>query len=280
MEPAVFAAVLLAAALHAGWNAVVKGGIDPHLGVAGVIIGHVPYALVALAFVPAPDPASWPYLLAGMALHFGYQVFLINAYRIGDLTQVYPLARGSAPLVVAAVSVTLLGVEFSGAEVSAILLIGTGLIGLGLVRRGDGLRNPRAAGLALATGCFIAGYSLVDGLGARAAGTGFGFYSWLALGNAAIFAVFLGVTRPKTLAMLPHEGRTVAIVGGGASYLAYSLVVWAFTQAPIALVTALRETSIVFALLIGVGVLKERLDLAKLVATVVTLFGAFLLRLS
>lgn len=281
MSTSVILAVLLAAALHAGWNALAKGASDKYLSMAGVIIGHLPYALVGLALAPRPDlGAAWPYLLGSLALHFGYQVFLLNAYRIGDLTQVYPVARGIAPLIVAAVSVGVLGVVLRPAEMLAIGLIVAGLLSLGLVRGDGGARNGKAALLAAVTGCFIAGYSIIDGLGARAAESAVGFYSLSAVGNALIFALFLRLRHPGTVRRLTGEGRFVAIVGGAASYLAYSLVVWGFTQAPIALVTALRETSIVFALLIGVFVMKERLDLAKLLATFCTIGGAVLLRIA
>lgn len=278
MPTIVILTTLLAAMLHACWNALAKGSADKHLSMAGVIVGHLPYAIVALFFVPMPDLACWPYLLGSFALHFGYQIFLLNSYKIGDLTQVYPVARGIAPLIVAAVSVSVLGVVLGWMEIAAIVLIGTGLLSLGLVRGHGGARNPKAAMLAAVTGCFIAGYSLVDGLGARVAGTGVGFYSWSAMGNAIIFAAFLRINKPGTLSRLWPEGRFVLIVGGFASYCAYALVVWGFMQAPIALVTALRETSIIFALFIGVFFMKERLDLMKVLATFSTIVGAVLLR--
>lgn len=278
MSTTVFLAVIGAAALHAVWNALVKGSADKTLAMAAVVMGHVPPALVALTLVPPPDPASWPWLAGGIALHVGYQLFLLRAYAIGDLTQVYPIARGSAPLIVALVSVTVMGVALSKLELAAVGLIACGIMSLALVRRGDGLRNPRAAAVALGTGCFIAGYSLVDGTGARLAGTSVGFYSWLTLCNSAVMAVILRLAWPGTLSRLPREGLRMFLIGGLGSYAAYAIVTWAFTQAPITLVTALRETSIVFALLIGVLVLKERLDLAKVISTTLTLAGAALLR--
>ena len=139
----VFIAVIGAAILHAGWNALVKSGSDN------------------LPFVPLPAAEALPYLLAGIALHVGYQFFLLGSYSSGDLTQVYPIARGSAPLIVAAVSIAVLGVQMTSMELSAVFLIGAGIISLTLVRRADGQRNGKAAALALATGCFIASYSLV-----------------------------------------------------------------------------------------------------------------------
>ena len=213
-------------------------------------------------------------------LHVGYQLFLLNSYRIGDLSQVYPLARGVAPLIVAGISVLLLGVDLSWREVSAVIIIGTGIMSLSLVRRSDGLRNVPAALLAIMTGCFIASYSLVDGLGAREAGTALGYYGWLSLMNALLFTVVIRVTRPGVVTQVICQRWRLALIGGGASFFAYGMVTWAFTMAPIALVTALRETSIIFALLFGVFFLRERLDLMKVCATLLTLLGVGLLRIN
>lgn len=280
MNTITFLAVIGAALLHASWNAVVKGGADKRVSMGAVILGHAPLALLALFFVPLPAAAGLPYLAAGIVLHAGYQLFLLKSYENGDLTQVYPIARGSAPLIVALVSVTVLGVHLDGLEMLAIVVIGIGILSLTLVRRSDGLRNPRAAMLALVTGLFIAGYSLIDGMGARLSGTALGYFSWLALANAVVMGVFLAATSPGTLGVIAKKGRRVFVLGGSASFIAYAIVTWAFTQAPIALVTALRETSIVFALLIGVFFLKERLDLIKLFSTTTTLLGAVLLRVA
>jgi len=276
----VFIAVIGAAVLHAAWNALVKSGRDKTMSMGAVVLGHMPLALIALPFVPTPAVESFPYLGGGILLHFGYQLFLLKSYKTGDLTQVYPIARGSAPLIVALFSVVILGVKLNMTETLAILIIGGGIISLALVRREDGQRNRNAALLALTTGMFIASYSLVDGLGARIAGTSLGFYSWLAIGNGIVMVLYLGLTTPSTISVIATKGRRVFLFGGSASFVAYALVTWAFTQAPIALVTALRETSIVFALLIGVFFLKERLDLAKVFSTMTTLLGAVLLRYS
>ena len=181
---------------------------------------------------------------------------------------------------VAAVSVMLLGLHLSWIELTAVIIIGTGIMSLTLVRRSDGLRNGRAAFLALITGGFIASYSLVDGLGACQAGTALGFYGWLSTVNAVMFAAIMGVRRPGIVKRVVFQGWRLALCGGGASFFAYAMVTWAFTVAPIPLVAALRETSIVFALLLGVFVLKERLDLMKVLATVCTMLGVGLLRVN
>lgn len=279
MTLTVFLVVMLAAALHAVWNALVKGGQDKTLNMSAVVVGQGLSGLVCLPFVAVPAPESWPWIALSIGLHIGYQLFLIGAYRIGDLTQVYPIARGTAPILVVAISVLILGVELSAMELAGVLVIGAGIISLWLVRQSDGLRNPKAALLAVITGCFIAAYSMGDGHGARLAGTAVGFFAWSALGNAIIFVVLAGIAKPRLVTGLPSAWRTI-VIGGGASFAAYAMVVWGFTQAPIALVTALRETSIVFALVIGVVLLKERLDLWKVVSTMITICGAALLRLS
>lgn len=279
MTGAVFAAVLLAAGLHAVWNALVKGGEDKAAGMVAVVIGQGIAGALALPFAAMPGPESWRLLGASVLLHLGYQVFLVKAYRIGDLTQVYPIARGISPLLVAAGSMAVFGARFSGAELVAILLISIGIGSISLVRRADGMFQRRAAVFAVLTGCFIAAYSIVDGHGARLAGTAVGFYGWTAVLNAAGFTAFAAVARPG-LVRRALGLRTSLLVGGGASFAAYVIVVWAFTQAPIALVTALRETSIIFALVIGVVVLREPLNLAKVMSTALTVSGAVLLRLA
>ena len=266
--------------LHAGWNAFVKKTDDKLLNMTAVVLGRVPIAIAILPFVPAPAVASWPYIFVGISLHVGYQLFLLYSYRVGDFTQVYPIARGSAPLLVAGISIFFLEVQLSGLEILAVLTIGAGIISISLVRQTDGLRNVKAARLAFCTGCFIAGYSLIDGMGVRLAESAFGFFGWLTLGNAIVFALIIMVTKPHILMEVPMRAKSVFIVGGSAAFIAYALVIWAFTQAPITLVTALREISIVFALLIGAFMLKERLDLAKVFSTLVVLCGVALLRFS
>ena len=278
MSLGVFLAVLLAAALHAGWNAVVKGGADKLAGMAGMCLGHaVPGALAVLLFPPVAAEA-WPWIAGSVALHFGYQWFLLRAYGLGDLSQVYPLARGSAPLIVALVSVLALGATLSGAELLAVGLIACGVAAMGLTRAGDASRAAVVA--ALVTGCFIAGYSLVDGVGARASGSPVAFFGWIAMLGAVPFGLYAQWRRPGLVRRLPWVAPAAFFGGGWASFAAYAIVVWAFTQAPIALVTALRETSIVFALLIGAFVLRERVDLPRVAAAFVTLCGVAAMRLA
>jgi drug/metabolite transporter (DMT)-like permease len=267
MSLVVMIVVLLAALLHASWNFFVKSIDDKHLSMSAVVVGHFPFALAALLVAPLPALEALPYIAAGALLHTGYQLFLLASYRIGDLSQVYPLARGASPLIVAGISVALLGVHLSRIAMSAVAAIGIGIMSL-----------ARAAVLAIVTGAFIASYSLVDGMGARQAGTALGFYGWLSVINAVLFAAIMRGGQPGLVTRLVFRDWRLALRGGGASFLAYALVIWAFTQAPIPLVTALRETSIIFALFLGVFVLRERIDLLKVIATACTLLGVCLLR--
>lgn len=276
MSTTVFLAVLLAALLHATWNAVVKGGDDKLASMAGMSIGHAVPGLLAILLFPAPAAEAWPWIAFSVVLHFGYQWFLLRAYAIGDLSQVYPLARGSAPLIVAVVSVAALGATLSGMEVLAVMLIAAGILSIGLARAGRA--NPSVVLAALGTGLFIAAYSLTDGLGARVSGSPVAYFGWVALLGALPFALYTRIRRPGLLHRLPRAAPGAFYFGGWASFAAYAIVVWAFTQAPLALVTALRETSIVFALLIGAFILRERVDLARIASTFVTLCGVALLR--
>ncbi|WP_022952351.1 DMT family transporter [Leucothrix mucor] len=271
--------VLLAALLHASWNFLVKQADDKLLSMSAVVMGHVPFAVIALFIVPLPTWETWPYLLASTAFHTGYQWFLLNAYRFGDLSQVYPLARGVAPLLVTLISVMVLGVVLSGMQFAAIALIGLGIISLVMVRAVNTGIDIKSISLALITGCFISGYSITDGLGARVAGTAVGYYAFGSLVNATVWFIYIRLKSPGLMTRLITQHAGLSLMGGGASFSAYSLVVWAFTMAPIALVTAVRETSIIFAMLLGTLLLKERLGWQKVFAVVMTVLGVLVLRI-
>lgn len=278
MSDFVMLVVLCAALLHATWNAMVKGGDDNLLNMVAIVLGHLVPAVIVLWFVPFPAAQSLPWLAGGIILHVGYQLFLVRAYQIGDLTQVYPIARGVAPLIVTLVSVLFLGLALANSELIAIVLIALGIASICLVKGRSGSLNLMATLLALTTGLFIASYSLVDGTGARLAGSVLGFYAWQAIGNAIVMLFIAPLLRPNILKTVWHSSKKIGLLGGGASFFAYALVIWAFTQAPIALVTALREVSIVFALLIGTYYFKERMSILKVFSTFVTLAGVVLLR--
>lgn len=280
MDLFVFAVVLFAALLHATWNAFVKVNGDRLLFMGLLSLGGAAGAVAALPFLPPPEPESWPYILASVILHQGYIMFLLLAYRYGDLSHVYPLARGSAPLIVAMLSLALIGERLSQPSMLAVLVMGAGIMSLSLTRSAQNLWNPTAVAFALGTGLFIAGYTLVDGIGARLAGNPHSYSAWLfGLEWMPITTYAFWKYRDG----LPGKVARVwkpAMAAGLMALAGYWMVIWAMSVAPIALVAALRETSIIFAVLFGVTVLKERLYLARLTAIFMTLMGAVLLKVS
>jgi drug/metabolite transporter (DMT)-like permease len=274
----VFLMVLAAALLHATWNAVVKSNAD-RLSLIRVLAGtQLAVSLCLLPFVPMPRAEAWPYLIASAVLSTAYLPLLNRAYHFGDLSLVYPLARGVAPLAVAIVSAALLGEQLSHANQIAVLLIGVGITSLALTRGGSGLRDPRPVLLALGTGALIAVYTVLDGVGARLSGSAIGYMAVLM--TFVSLLTLLSVTAMQQAPRPRLDGRTLrlGIESGLISYLSTGLVLSAYTMAPIALVSALRETGIVFAVIIGVVVLKERLNFARLASIAATLLGTTLLK--
>ena len=278
----VFFAVLLAALLHATWNSLVKGSQDKYVGMLLIALGHLPPGVIFVWFAPLPGMDVLPWLAASLALHLGYQLFLAASYRVGDLTTVYPIARGSAPLFVTMVSLTVLDVNLSWAQVGSVGLLILGLLLLSYDRLGANKRQWTVVTLALVTGGFIASYSLVDGLGARKMGYALAYWGWVAIGNGVLMTLWMLLFQPSSIAKvrLNPQNLTTLFLGGGASYLAYGIVTWAFTQAPIAVITALRETSVIFALLIGLMFLGERSTPLKIAACMMTVLGVVLLRIT
>ena len=278
METTVFAVVLAAAALHAGWNALLKIGLDRFLSAALIQIGAGLVALPALPWMSLPLAGAWPWLALSALLHIGYNAFLARAYRHGDLSQVYPIARGSAPLLVALLAL-LAGDALRLQQWPGLLVL---VAGIWLMAwRGGHARLDRALlGNALATSAFIAGYTLSDALGARANGDAIGYAAWLFAVNGLVMALVLALRRgPAVFLRLGPHWRG-GLLGGGMSLLAYSLVIWATTQAPVAQVAALRESSVLFALLIGWLLLKESMPPLRLLACCVIAAGVALLKLA
>lgn len=272
-------AVLGAGLLHAGWNALLKsaGGGDPLLDTATVVAGSTFWSLVALPFVPLPFTGSWVFGLASVVIHFGYYLTLAQAYRTGDLSFAYPLMRGTAPLLV-----TLLGVvflrELPTAQVSlGILLISAGIVGIAFAQRH---RHPRAAVYwALANAAIIAVYTLVDGAGARASGNALSYVFWLTFVEGIVFLAWIRVRRgARATAYVSIQWRR-GLLGGFCSVVAYGIVLWAMTRAPVAAVAALRETSVLFAAIIGTVLLKEGFGVARLIGAASVVAGVAALKL-
>jgi drug/metabolite transporter (DMT)-like permease len=280
VDPFVFGAVLVAAACHASWNALIKIRLDPFLAIVliSALAGIV--ALPLLFFVPVPPLAAWPWLIASVITHVGYYVGLSSAYRLGDMGQVYPIARGTAPLMTAAGGALLVGENFSLVGWAGIVGLTSGVFLLSMRASGDLAHlNRRAVGFALFTAVTICCYSLVDGIGARTAGNAHGYALWLfVIDGAFITGIAVAWRGTGSIGEMAPYWKS-GLIGGVLSLVAYWIVIWAMTVAPIALVAALRETSVLFGAVIAVVILKEPLRATRIVAAVLIVFGITLIRL-
>ncbi len=280
MQIDIFLAVLAAALMHAGWNAIIKVRLDRLSAVTmmSFLMGLI--AALSIPFTDPPGTASWKWILTGSALHTGYKLFLVRAYAAGDLVQIYPLARGAAPLITAVAGLFVLGESLSIAAMTSIAVLSAG-IALMAFRGGGSLHRLTGSAVfyALATSAFIASYSLNDGIGARSASSPFSYGAWLmAIDGFAMAAIALPFLPTGAIGAMRHEWRG----GLAAAFLslgAYVIVLWAMTRAPIAAVAALRESSILFALLISAIVLKEKLTAWRILAAMLILAGVAGLRL-
>ena len=279
MENFVILAVLAAAFLHAFWNFLLKENNDKALSMYAVTVGHLPIALVGVAFVGLPPSEALPYIILSGFLHTGYQVFLMNAYRFGALTNIYPIARGLSPLLLALVTIGFAHDELSRLELLGIALVAGALIIFGLAQYGFNKDGPMGVILAIITGCFIASYSLTDALGTRVTGSAFAFYGAMSFVNVLLFTGYYLCFHRDALKRLPREGMKMMVVGGGASYLAYVMVLWACLTLPVAVVSSLRETSVLIVMIFGVVFLKEELTRPKLLACIAVVCGIALMRL-
>jgi len=280
MDPFVFAAVLLAAACHAAWNAVLKLRLDPFRTIALIAIASAIVALPALPFVGVPPAAAWPWVIASVVLHLGYYIGLTEAYRTGDMGQVYPIARGSAPLMTAAVSTTFLGERLGLIGWSGIVVLVCGILLISLHGGRDLARlDRRAIGFAFFTAVTICGYSLVDGIGARTAGSAHSYSVMLFLLDGVMMAAFALLRNGWATVTDMTRHWKAAFIGGTLSLVAYWIAIWAMTVAPIALVAALRESSVLFGAAIAVIFLKEPLRPSRIAAAGLIVAGLVLIRL-
>ena len=280
MDPVVFALVLAAAAMHAGWNALVKARLEPLVAMALLVACCGVIALPLLAAFGLPRAVAFPYVAGSVTLHLFYYLALTAAYRRGDMSQVYPIARGGAPLFTALATVLVLRQAISVHALVGVLVLGGGVILMALHRRRGPTRPDAAAfGFALLTGAVIAGYTVVDGMGARRAG------------DAGAYAALLFVIDafPLPLLVLWRRGAAVfrparfylrqSAVGGAMALGAYWIAIWAMTVAPIPIVAALRETSVLFSAAIATIVLRERFVPIRGAAALVILAGIVMIRL-
>ncbi|HZB61118.1 MAG TPA: DMT family transporter [Microvirga sp.] len=271
-------AVLLGALLHASWNAAIKSGRDKFLDTVLVAGGAGVIAAAGLPFLPLPAPESIPYLLMSSVLQLIYFLLVAAAYRTGDMSYAYPLMRGTAVLLVASASSLLIGEHLTARAWIGILSISAGVLALTLLyRRSAPSLAPTA--FALGNAAIIASYTLVDGVGARLSGQSVAYTLWLSLLTAVPLLAWTAWNRPAALAGYFKIRWMVGLGGGFCTLASYGLALWAMTRAPVATTAALRETSILFGMLISAGFLKERVGLPRMAAGIVIALGAAALRL-
>jgi drug/metabolite transporter (DMT)-like permease len=280
MENVVFLSVLFAAACHAGWNALIKVGLDPLSTTTLISLGSGVVGLALVPLVGVPAWPAWPWLIASVIIHLGYFAALIESYRTGDLGQVYPIARGSAPLMTATATTFIVGEKLSLIGWAGIVALVAGVFLLSARGGRDLTRiDRRAVGFALCTAVTICAYSVVDGIGGRLAGNPNAYSVWLFIGIACVmlpYALFRD-GRDVIPAMQKYWRRGVG--GGALQLLSYGIAIWAMTVAPIAIVATLRETSVLFGAVIAVVVLKEPLRALRIVAALLIVCGLVLIRL-
>jgi drug/metabolite transporter (DMT)-like permease len=271
--------VLLAAVAHAAWNGWLKKSSPDFAGLAAMSIGWLILGVIGLLFVGLPDGSHWPYLLLTTVVHTIYATLLVNAYRHGELSLTYPIARGTGPLIVALAAPFLLNETLEEPHLLAVALIVAGILIIGLAGAGASLRERHAILLSLATGVAIGLYTLIDAAGARAGSSPHTYSAWLFVLTAiALLAVTGFVHGTATCKLLrPHLRHGIAV--GILSAVAYSIVLWAMTVAPAALVAAVRETSILFAALIGWRFLGERITRLRWLGVALTAVGLVVARL-
>lgn len=275
----VFVLVIGSAIVHALWNTLVKTDGDRLSLIKIMSATQIIVSAALIPFVDLPPAATWPYLAASTALNSCYMFLLHKAYASGDLSFVYPIARGIAPLLVALASMVILGEVLTFANKFAVLLIALGIISLALTRSPSGVADVRAIKFALATGTCTASYTLIDGLGARTAGSAHSYMVWLSLLSSVLIVGTVHALQHGRRPAVSRRTRNAGIAAGVMSYGASWIVIWAMTQAPIALVSALRETGVVFAVIIGAIVLKEVVSFRRLASIAMSLIGVTMLKL-
>ncbi len=280
MENVVFLAVLFAAACHAGWNALIKVGLDPLSTTTLISLGSGVVALAFLPLVGVPAVAAWPWLIASVVIHLVYFAALIESYRTGDLGQVYPIARGSAPLMTATTTTMIVGEKLSLVGWGGIVALVAGVFLLS-ARGGRDIASidRRAIGFALFTALTICAYSVVDGVGARLSANPNAYSLWLFVGIALVMLPYALYRDGRDVIPAMWQYWRRGFAGGALQLLSYGIAIWAMTVAPIAIVATLRETSVLFGAVIAVVVLKEPLRAVRVGAALLIVCGLVLIRL-
>lgn len=277
LDTGILLVVLATALMHASWNAMVRASGDKLVSLANMTALTALIGLPLIFFVPLPSREVWALLALTTLLHTGYKIFLVRAYAHGGLGHVYPLARGGAPLLVAGAGFGLLGETMSPASLAGMLLVTLGIISLAFRKNGGTQDEKRATLYALITAGFIASYTTVDGIGARLAETSFAYVAWLFVLDGAAFTALALWRRGPSAAWSPATLLRQGLPGALLQVVAYALVLWAMTKAPLGLVSAVRETSVVFAALISSLILKEKLGPMAAIAALAVAAGVILI---
>eukprot|EP00914_Ancora_sagittata_P003906 GHVO01008430.1.p1 GENE.GHVO01008430.1~~GHVO01008430.1.p1 ORF type:complete len:260 (+),score=-11.76 GHVO01008430.1:31-810(+) len=258
MDPIVFTAVIIASMFHATWNGMVKKHSNKVTALSAIILGHVPISIIAVIFLPMPSFDSLPYIIVSAFIHQGYNWFLLKSYSVGDLTKVYPIARGFGPIIATIISIFFLGLIISKASILSISLVCAGILIISLFGYKT-INNLNIIKYSLITGFFIGLYTVIDGYGARVSLSAISYMSWGFILSAMLFPILLKINKYDNIFRnIINDGKAIFWIGGSISYLVYGVVIWGFTKAPIPMVSALRESSIVFVIFIGIFFLDEK----------------------
>ncbi len=271
--------ILLAAFAHAAWNALVKASGDPLLTFTMLRAVALAGGAIGALLVPLPGASAWPFLIASALVHNVYYLLLLYSYRHGDLSLVYPIARGGAPVLVLVAAIPFVSELPGPLGLLGVALISAGIFAIAFARGIPKGADVAAIALAAGTTVAIVAYTLIDGLGARRSGDAPAYAAWLFILESPPFLVFAAATRARAFVAHARRAWRPGLVGGLMMMLTYALVIYAFTQGPLAYVSALRETSILFAALIGWVGLKESFGPRRIGAALVIVAGILLLQL-
>jgi len=279
MDSIVFTAVILASIFHATWNGMVKKHSNKVTALSAIILGHVPISIIAVIFLPMPSIESLPYIIISAFIHQGYNWFLLKSYCLGDLTKVYPIARGFGPIIATIISIFFLGLIISKSSIISISLVCAGILTISLFSYKT-INNSNIVKCSLITGFFIGLYSVIDGYGARVSLSAISYMSWGFILSAILFPILLKINKHDNIFRnIIDDGKTIFWIGGSISYLVYGVVIWGFTKAPIPIISALRESSIVFVIFIGIFFLDEKINLAKIISIILIFLGVIGLKI-
>ena len=267
-------AVLGAAALHAGWNALLKSSQDKQLDTVAISVGAALIGIAIVPWLPQPAPASWPWLAGSAVVHILYFLFLAGAYHWGELSYTYPIMRGGGPVIVA-----LAGTAVFGEVLGPLQTLGVALVCAGIVAFASGRAHPRATLFALANATVIAAYTVIDAKGVRISGSPVAYTLWFFIANGVVIYAWHGARRGVEVPRYLARNWNRILVGATFTTGAYGIALWAMTQAPVALVAVLRETSVLFAAVFGALFLGEKFTRRRLLATGAVLAGLITLRL-